>query len=84
MCWALNDILLSLVGFLLLKMGTMILFSGTKHLLGTQMFLSRVCVSVRWQYSLTHFGTLSSRQSTPVYLLPVIKTMQVIHLIKLL
>lgn len=59
----------------------MIACSGTKHLL---VFLSRVCVTVRWQYSLTWFGTLPLRQSAAVGFLPMIKTVQVVHLIKLL
>lgn len=59
----------------------MIACSGTKHLLGA-LVLSRVCVTVGWQYSLTWFGTLLLRHA--VDFLPMIKTVQVIHLIKLL
>lgn len=61
----------------------MIACSGTKHLLGA-LFLSRVCVTVGRQYSLTWFGTLLLRQSAAADFLPMIKTVQVIHLIKLL
>lgn len=61
-----------------------LLFLGTKHLLGVQMFLFHVCVTVRRKHSLTSFGTLSLRHLAPLYFLPVMKTVQIIHLIKLL
>lgn len=69
--------------YYLKKYRPMIACSGTKHLLGA-LFLSRVGVTVGRQYSLTWFGTLLLRQSAAADFLPMIKTVQVIHLIKLL
>lgn len=79
MCWALNGTLLSLFGFLLWNYGTRVVFFWNKTFLG---YLEGF-VTGRWQYSLTHFGTLWLRQSASVCFLPVVKTLEVVHLLKL-
>lgn len=69
--------------FLCWNYGTMIVFFWNKASLGHLNIFVPCCVRVRWQCSQTYSSALTEAAAA-VYFLKIIKTMQVIHLIKLL